>query len=54
MSSKKRTGSAGHKEETGGDEDQEITVLEILRMRHEQEKEEVDIIRKELASKIRL
>lgn len=54
MSSKKRTGSGRHKEETWGDEEQEITVLEILRMRHEQEKKEVDIIRKELASKIRL
>lgn len=54
MSSKKQSGSGRHKEETGGDEEQEITVLEILRMRHEQEKKEVDIIRKELASKIRL
>lgn len=54
MSCKKRTGSGRHKEETRGNEEQEITVLEILRMRHEQEKKEVDIIRKELASKIRL
>lgn len=54
MTSRKRTGSGRHKEETEGDEEQDITVLEILRMRHEQEKKEVDIIRKELASKIRL
>ena len=36
------------------DDDQEITILEILRLRHEKEKKEVDMIRKDLASKIRL
>ncbi|XP_068733012.1 jhy protein homolog [Montipora capricornis] len=35
-------------------DDQEITLLEILRLRHEQEKKEVDSIRKDLASKLRL
>lgn len=56
MASRKRenSGSGRHWEETRGDEDQEITVLEILRMRHEKEKQEVDSIRKDLASKIRL
>lgn len=35
-------------------DDQEITVLELLRLRHEQERKEVDSIRKDLASKLRL
>ena len=40
---------------TQADKDQEITnILEILRLRHEKEKKEVDTIRKDLASKIRL
>ena len=32
----------------------DLTLTEILRMRHEKEKNEVDAIRRELASKIRL
>ena len=48
------SGSGRHRAETREENDQEITVLEILRMRHEQEKKEVDSIRKDLASKIRL
>ena len=47
-------GSGRSREEKDGDDDQDITVLEILRLRHEQEKKEVDSIRKDLASKIRL
>jgi len=42
------------KDRPGKDDDQEITVLELLRLRHEQEKKEVDSIRKDLASKLRL
>lgn len=42
------------KDRAGKDDDQEITVLELLRLRHEQEKKEVDSIRKDLASKLRL
>lgn len=40
--------------DTQADDDQEIAILEILRLRHEKEKKEVDTIRKDLASKIRL
>ena len=42
------------KDRAENDGDQEITVLELLRLRHEQEKKEVDSIRKDLASKLRL
>ena len=35
-------------------EEKDVTVLELLKMRHEREKNEVDAIRKELASKLRL
>lgn len=49
----RRRGSPGMSD-TQADDDQEITILEILRMRHEKEKKEVDTIRKDLASKIRL
>ena len=56
MSSRKRgsPGSAQYRDSQADDNQEEITVLEILRLRHEKEKKEVDTIRKDLASKIRL
>lgn len=55
MASRKRDSPvSGQHRDSSADDNQEITILEILRMRHEKEKKEVDTIRKELASKIRL
>ena len=55
MASRKRgsLGSGRYRDSQAAD-NEEITVLEILRLRHEKEKKEVDTIRKDLASKIRL
>lgn len=55
MESRKRSspGSAQYSD-ARADDSQEFTILEILRLRHEKEKKEVDTIRKDLASKIRL
>jgi len=56
ISSRKRDspGSGRDRDSQADDNQEEITVLEILRLRHEKEKKEVDTIRKDLASKIRL
>ena len=56
MSSRKRgsPGSGQYRDSQADDNQEEITVLEILKLRHEKEKKEVDTIRKDLASKIRL
>lgn len=56
MASRKRDnlGSGQYRDARVDDNQEEITVLEILRLRHEKEKKEVDTIRKDLASKIRL
>ena len=56
MPSRKRgsPGSGQYRDTRADDNQEEITVLEILRLRHEKEKKEVDTIRKDLASKIRL
>ncbi|KAL9965283.1 hypothetical protein ACROYT_G029058 [Oculina patagonica] len=55
MTSRKRESpGSGQYRDSRADDNQEITILEILRMRHEKEKKEVDTIRKDLASKIRL
>ena len=56
ISSRKRgsPGSGRCRDSQADDNQEEITVLEILRLRHEKEKKEVDTIRKDLASKIRL
>lgn len=56
MASRKRDslGSGQYRDSRADHNQEEITVLEILRLRHEKEKKEVDTIRKDLASKIRL
>lgn len=56
MASRKRgsPGSGRYRDSQAANNQEEITVLEILRLRHEKEKKEVDTIRKDLASKIRL
>jgi len=56
MASRRRgsPGSGRYRDSRADDNQEEITVLEILRLRHEKEKKEVDTIRKDLASKIRL
>lgn len=56
MASRKRDslGSGQYRDSRADHNQEEITVLEILRLRHEKEKKEVDSIRKDLASKIRL
>ena len=40
-----------HSQET--DNEKQVTVIELLKMRHEKEKSEVALIRKELSAKIR-
>lgn len=56
MASRKRgsPGSGRYRDSEAANNQEDITVLEILRLRHEKEKKEVDTIRKDLASKIRL
>jgi len=56
MASRKRgsPGAGQYRDSQADNNQEEITVLEILRLRHEKEKKEVDTIRKDLASKIRL